>query len=452
MTRERLTTYWESVSTSFWFVPSLMILVAAGLAWVAGGLDQRVADDSTLPFLYRGAPGTARDLLATLLTSMMTMTSLIFSITMVVLSLASSQFGPRLIRIFMASKQTQFVLGCFVMTIIYCLLMSAMLGPVSGEAVRPLPSVTLALALVALSVCLLGLFQHSLARSIMSETVVHRVGGELDRLIHSFTPLRAPPDEKPDRLLPDAFAEAAFRFGPGKAGYIRAIAFDRLVEVAQDADCFVGLDFRAGDFVVEDGKGIGILSSRPVSEALRRAVREAVVIGAHRTPVQDVEFSIRHLVEVALRAMSPSLNDPYTAIAVIDQLSASLSLLLNRELPPGVFRDAGGRVRVICPRPTHASVIGAAFDQIRQNGAQKPFIVIHLLEAVERIAPHVRLAAHLDVLERQVALILDEVPQESTRAADRQVIARRAEAARTALQERRQQPLMEGEGPVTGAA
>ncbi|MBZ4690526.1 MAG: hypothetical protein JG765_1777 [Cereibacter sp.] len=446
MTREHLRTFWESMRTSFWFVPSLMIGLAALLAWGARLVDRRVAEGGELPLVYRAAPDTARDLVATLLTSMMTMTSLIFSITMVVLSLASSQFGPRLIRIFMASKRTQFVLGCFVMTIVYCLLLSAMLGAATGNDARPLPSVTLAVALVALSVCLLGLFQHVLARSIMSETVVRRVGGELDALIRGFEPLLGPPDETPERLLPERFAEESFRFGPGKGGYIRAIAFGRLVEVAREADCLVGLDFRAGDFVVEDGKGIGLMPPHR-SDRLCAEVRATIVIGAHRTPVQDVEFSIRHLVEVALRAMSPSLNDPYTAIAVIDQLSATLSLLLNRELPPGVFRDAEGVVRVICPRPTHASVIGAAFDQIRQNGAEKPVIVIHLLEAIERIAPHARLAAQLDRLGEQVELILGEAPRDRLQEADLGVILRRAEAARSALRDRR---LALNNGPAPG--
>jgi uncharacterized membrane protein len=133
-----------------------------------------------------------------------------------------------------------------------------------------------------------------------------------------------------------------------------------------------GLHFRPGDYVTGSGQAIGLYPSDRATPELARAVAGAISLGVQRTPVQDLEFSIRHLVEIAVRALSPGINDPYTAVAVIHRLTASLSRLMARAVPRGVFRDEGGEVRVVCPRPTYASLLSASFDQIRQNGTDKP--------------------------------------------------------------------------------
>jgi uncharacterized membrane protein len=123
--------------------------------------------------------------------------------------------------------------------------------------------------------------------------------------------------------------------------------------------------------------------------------------------VQDVAFSIRHLVEIAARALSPGVNDPYTAAAVVDRLSGSLARLMAARMTPGVFRDAEGQVRVVCERPTHASLLSAAFDQIRQSGADKPLVLIHLARAVGQIAEVLRTLDHAQMLRDQLRLIAD---------------------------------------------
>jgi uncharacterized membrane protein len=166
-------------------------------------------------------------------------------------------------------------------------------------------------------------------------------------------------------------------------------------------------------------------------------VAEAVVVGAHRTPVQDLDFAIRHLVEIAVRALSPGINDPYTAVSVISQLSAAMARLLGSEMPAGVFRDSGGRTRVLCPRPTHATTISSAFDQIRQSGGDKPLVVLNLIAAVERLAPHVRTPGQAELLRGQLDTILETARRAVPDASDRADIEARAEAARAALANRR---------------
>ena len=427
-----LRTCWDALRTSFWFLPALMGLVALVMAAVAPSIDGSLGTRGPW-FVYVSAPEDARNLLGNLFSSMITMASLVFSITMVVLTLAASQFGPRLIRTFMASRRTQLVLGTYVMTITFCLLCFASIGWRQGEEPFPYLSVTFAIALTLLSVALLIVHIHALARSIMSETIIGLVGRELDDGIEDLVPLGEGPGDDPEAALPDDFAEKAARSGLRQAGYIQAIEFAEIVRIAQDSDVLVGLYFRAGDYVIEGGKGIGIYPTERAGPDLHEAIARTITVGTHRTPAQDLEFSVRHLVEIAVRALSPGVNDPYTAAAVINQLSASLGRLMNRELPRGVFSDAEGTMRVICERPTYASLLGASFHQIRQNGGDKPLILIHLLDAIERIASRARTESQREALREELRRVSDTAEREIDDPADLATIRKRALVASRAL-------------------
>ena len=435
--KESLRTRWDTLRTSFWLVPSLMAVAATGLAAVSPLVDGwfGTGSDESMPwFVYVGAPGEARELLSTLLASMMTMTSLVFSITMVVLTLAANQFGPRLIRNFMSSAQTQLVLGTFVMTIVYCLLALSSVGWREGEGPFAYMSVSAAIVLALVSIALLVAHIHGLGRSIMSETLVERVGCELDDLIGELHPLDSRANDDPESALPDDFDTGATFLGTARSGYVQAIEFDDIIEAAREADVLVGLYFRAGDFVVEGGGGIGIYPRERSKPEVCETVRRAVVIGVHRTPVQDPDFSIRHLVEIAVRALSPGINDPYTAVAAVARLSASLSRLMGRALPQGVFVDEEGTVRIICPRPTYTSILAAAFDQIRQAGSDKPIILIHLIQAINRMAPHARTSEQIEALQAQVKLFLATAERSIADPSDILVVKRKVEEGRKALE------------------
>ena len=423
---------WDAITTSFWFVPALMGLAATWMAAQIPSVDGAVGEDAHW-LVYVGVQRDARDIVGTLLASMITMTSLVFSITMVVLTLAASQFGPRLVRNFMASRRTQFVFGTYVMTITFCLLSFASIGWRKGDGPFAYLSVSVAISLTLLSVALLIVHIHSLARSIMSETIIGQVGRELDDGIAELAPLGDRPEDDPETMLPDDFEENAAHCGLLRAGYIQAIEFAEIVEIARNSNVLVGLYFRGGDYVIEGGNGIGIYPAERASAELRKAIAQTVTVGVHRTPAQDLEFSVRHLVEIAVRALSPGINDPYTTAAVINQLSASLARLMTRALPPGVFNDDEGAVRVICDRPTYASLLGAAFHQIRQNGGDKPLVLIHLLEAVERIAPHARTESQCEALRKELRHLCDTAEREVDDPADLAKVRERARAASRAL-------------------
>ncbi|WP_175484553.1 DUF2254 domain-containing protein [Palleronia marisminoris] len=425
---------WDAVTTSFWFVPALMGLAATWMAALIPTLDGAVGEDAHW-LVYVGVPNDARDIVGTLLASMITMTSLVFSITMVVLTLAASQFGPRLARNFMASRRTQFVFGTYVMTITFCLLLYGSIGWRQGDGPHPYVSVSISIGLTLLSVALLILHVHGLARSLVSETVIELVGKELDDGITNLEPLEGGAGKDPEAALPADFQENAAFCGLRRGGYVQTIEFDELIDAARSAGVLVALRFRAGDYVVEGGRDIAVHPADQIGPELRDAIARAFTIGPKRTPVQDLEFSIRHLVEVAVRALSPGINDPYTAVAVIDRLSASLARLMSRALPRGVLTDETGEIRVIWKRPTYGSLIGAAFRQIRQNGGDKPLVLLHLLAAIQRLAPHVRTESQRDALNDELRTIAKTARREIKEPADLARVEQHVRAASEALGE-----------------
>ncbi|WP_410216496.1 DUF2254 family protein, partial [Paracoccus sp. (in: a-proteobacteria)] len=225
---------WDAVRTSLWFLPAIMGTLALALTWCALALDEWLGqgpEESFPSLIYVSEPEQARELLGVILPSMITMASLVFSITMVVLTLAASQFGPRLIRNFMGRLQTQLVLGTFVMTILYSLLLLASIGPgVEGESSAYL-SVTIAIGLTVLCVALLVLYIHGLASSIMSETLIEAVGSALDQGVRELRPLGEAAD--PEEALPDDFDGRATFCGVEASGYVQAIEFEGILDAAR---------------------------------------------------------------------------------------------------------------------------------------------------------------------------------------------------------------------------
>jgi uncharacterized membrane protein len=407
VTPQKLQVLWESLRTSFWFVPALMVAAAILLSWLAHLGDEWLSVwhlDRLPPAIYVSTADNARDVIATLLASMITMTSLVFSITMVVLTLAASQFGPRLIRSFMSSPHTQYVLGTFVMTSVYCLLVLGVIGSRSVQQQQAFATVSVAILLALISLVLLVLFLHFLARSIVSETVIERVGQELDKTLDSFTPLSGsnPVEAAP---LPADFDSAAAFFDFAKHGYIEAIEFERIVEAAVASDVLVRIMQAPGDYVAPGTLAIGVYPASRCNDELTGLIRKAVLIGIVRTPHQDPEFSIRHLVEIAVRALSPGINDPYTATAVINRLSAALVRITSLQLPTGEVKDKAGQTRVSVPATSYSSIFGATFNQIRQNAVGKPLVLIYLIDAIARTANSVKTNEQRDALLDQLHAI-----------------------------------------------
>lgn len=403
--------YFERIRTSYWFVPGMMTLFAAAMAFAGVTLDHRLADDLNLElnWVYTGSADGARQLLATVAGSMITVAGVVFSITVVGLSLASSQFGPRLLRTFMRDRANQAVLGTFISTYVYCLLvLRAVRGGDEGDQFVPQLSITIGVALAIISVAVLIYFIHHTAVSLQAPVVIANVYGDLHSTIrHLFPDQHVEVDAESGTSSSDAFDEACSReIAADRSGYIESVDEDHLLKAASEHDLQVRVRLRPGHFVARR-ETLALVSpwSEKSGEDLETAIREAIVIGPWQTPLQDVEFVINQLVEVAVRALSPGINDPFTAVTCVDYLGAAICELASRHMPKGTRSDDDGTPRLFLNAITFSDLLETAFRQIRHAARTSPSVLIRMLENLARVVPFVHSSIDRTAALRQATLI-----------------------------------------------
>lgn len=417
----RLMTIWERVRASLWGLPLLMVIAAGALAFAALNARIRVGDDPVW-FLYSGSAQQAPQFLSNLVSAMITMATLAISITMVVLTLAAQQLGPRLIRNFMADRRTQSALGLFIATVVYLLLvLRSTYGP---EGTVPNLAVTAGTGLVLLSLATLLLFVHHLARSIIADNVIDNVGAHLDGDITRLLPAV---DAKQPAPPPESDVKGAL-VTLSDGGYVQAIDYTAIVRAACEAEAFVELDIRAGQHAVP-GSILAYVSPQRAADDLSKAIRNAVVIGRERTAVQDLEYSVHQLVEIALRALSPGINDPYTAIAVIDRLTLSLRMAMSRGAAKSVWQDSGGKTRLLAPLTSFEGLVDAGFHQIRQLSEAMPAVLIRMADNIGELL-RVATDQQRPALEKHLRLVIAAGARGIADEDDRNDLKDRASAAR----------------------
>lgn len=416
----RLITIWDAVRSSLWALPLAMVCGACGLAFATLHLAVDLGGSSVW-YLFSGSSQQAPQFLSNLVTAMITMATLVVSITMVVLTLAAQQLGPRLIRSFMSDRRTQATLGLFVGTVIYLLLvLRSTYG--QSESVANL-AVTGGTALVLVCIVTLVLFVHHLAQSIVADNVIDRVGAQLDGDI-----ARLLPEETAKQ--PQAPSDIDKRGAPvllAHGGYVQAVDFQGIVNAAAQADAVVALDIRAGQHAVPGRMAAHVSPKKAAQDGLCQAIQNAVLVGRQRTAVQDLEFSIRQLVEIALRALSPGINDPYTANAVVDRLTLSIAFVMTRGAAKSVWQDQDGKVRLIAPVSTFDGIADAAFNQIRQQAL--PAVLIHMADNIGKLLQQAD-TAHRAALEKHLKLVVDAGRRSIAADEDLAVLEARAKEAR----------------------
>jgi uncharacterized membrane protein len=399
--------------TSFWFLPAAMAFGAAVLSMVSLTLDEAVKDSTvaSAAWIYGGGAEGARALLSTVAGSMITVAGVVFSITIVALTLAASQFGPRLLRTFMRDRGNQIVLGAFLSTYLYCLLVLRTIRSGADQEVVPHLSVTLALLLAVLSLGVLIYFVHHVSASIQASNLIAAVSGELTLAIDRLFPeclgeeADATQQDVPTTASPDHLANSGGGVTAAASGYIQALDNDALLRLARTHDILVRLERRPGHFVADGTLLATVWPASKLDEALGWRIRKSFVTGPERTPTQDVEFAIDQLVEIAVRALSPGLNDPFTAMTCLDRLGDALVRLAGRRIP-SPYRLEGDKLRIIAEPVTFAGVANAAFNQIRQYGRSSVAVTIRLLETIGQVAEHARRQEDLSVLRRHAEMVL----------------------------------------------
>ena len=429
---------WDRIRSGVWQLPAAMMVAGVLLFELALYLDVLAGAREFRPLGLHSSTGEdARNLLSVLVSAMMTMATLVFSLTIVSLSVAASQFGSRLVRSYVRDTRSKVTLGVFAMTIIYCLLA---LRAVSAETPAELvPQITVTLGLVLSVICVMAMvvLLHMVAHAIVVDEVIRRVGADLEESIAS---MPAKVDDAPSTVTPvlEVFPGTERPLFAHAEGYVEAIRYEHLAEQAQQHQVFVTLDVMAGDFVAK-GDRIGsfhVERDVPDAASLGEQLSASVLIGKERTPVQDLAFSIRHLVDVALRALSPAINDANTARVVVDRLRGALTRLFRKQLPSGRYSDAQGVLRVVGRRHSYVDHIAHALDPIRHSATAQPVVVITLLEALTKLMAHTSDPAILRFLMEQA-----EVTASETSGAPHDV--RKVELALAGTRERFEKRLLE---------
>jgi uncharacterized membrane protein len=437
----------EALRTNLWLVPSLEILAAVALYAGTHALDKAAYDGSlTLPsWMVFGSADAARQILTALAAAVITVVGVVFSITIVTLTLASTQFGPRMLRNFIRDRGTQFTLGTFVATFVYATLVLISIGPgTRGQDFVPHLSITTAVGLVTLSMAVLIYFIHHIATSIQLPQVIASIAKDLSRAIdaESDGTGRALESGPSVSELTRRMDESGGLVPAPTRGDLQFVRHETLVGLAAEKGAVIRLLLRPGHFVVE-GHPMATVWPPGAAESISVALRQAHITGPNRTLAQDLPFAVDQLVEIAIRALSPAVNDTFTALTCIDWLGASMCKVTDRWHPVRVHRDGHGYVRVITAHISYTRMIERAFEKIRQAGRGMPAVLIRQLEAITRIVDHTTTEHQRRLLLEQATMIVQASNESVPESADRVRVQREHEEVLAAL---------ERAGGVNGAA
>lgn len=376
---------WEEITSSFWFIPSLMSIGSFVLFSITQHLDRVTQSNLTqipmLPVVFSGGTNGAAAMVGLIAGSLITVMTTAFSVTIVALQLASSNYSPRLLRSFSADRGVQLVLGGFVATFVYSLLVLRAISAYKSAniEVSPAISVTVTVLLALVCVMLVIYFIQHAANLIQSTNIVRRAHRDtmraVSRLDDSYKAGSDISSRKP--LCYEVHTGRAWLHTPlqaraRKSGYLQHIEVDFVARAvaAGSGTTFVEFLYGPGDFIpagspvarVWRDRGIG---SEPHTE---NALLKGLVVGKERSLRQDFAFGLRQLSDIALKGLSPSLNDPTTAIQALDRLEAVFLVLGNKTLPQNVRRREinGGRVLIKVGYPDFDELVGVAFDQARR--------------------------------------------------------------------------------------
>ena len=366
------------LSDAFWFRPALMVVGATVLAPTVVAVEGWIKLPKLVErFVYTGGAAGARGLLGALASSTIGVAGTIFSITIAALSLASGQMGPRLIRNFIRDPGNQIALGAFVATFAYALLvLRTVRGPDEGGFV-PHFAVTLGLVFGFACIGVLIWFVHHAASGINADTVIEGVYHELVDHLAAHTKAEPDPVAPPVSEWVDASMVRLDR-----DGYIQHLDQDGLADWAAENRCAVRLLVRPGEMIYPRSV---VAMIKPYVKGAEGALDDALAIGGQQVPAEDLEFAARQLMEVAVRALSPGINDPNTAMTALDRFGSSLCRLAGNHLPSGVvLRD--DRPVLIWPATQYRGLLDCVLHPVRQNGASQASVMIRLLEMLANVA------------------------------------------------------------------
>ncbi|HEV2372611.1 MAG TPA: DUF2254 domain-containing protein [Streptosporangiaceae bacterium] len=430
----------EVLRTSLWFVPGVEVIAAICLFAGTLTVDRAAYNRSiTLPtWVVGGSADAASLILTTIAAAVITVVGVVFSIILVTLTLATTQFGPRMLRNFIRDRGTQLTLGTFVGTFVYAVLVLVSISPGPRGIFVPHLGVTVSIALMVADLGILIYFIHHTATSIQLPQVVASIARDLTEAIQT-----QGGDGQAARLADSGMQGpsvtellAAMESNGGvirapASGYLQFIKHNVLVAMATEAGAVISIDYRPGHFLVQ-GHPLGQVLPPEAVPAVATALGRAHVTGPYRTLTQDVSFGIDQLVEICLRALSPAVNDTFTALTCIDWLGENLCKIAKHWHPARVHRDQQGFIRVIATQPPYERLVQRSFEKVRQSGEGMPAVMIRQLDSITKIIADTSGPAQRRVLLEQAEMIARSADRTVHEAGDRADVRRYFEAVVTA--------------------
>lgn len=429
----------EVLRTNLWVVPGFEVAGAIVLFIVTVALDKAAYRGvfSVPPWVISGTADGARQILTAIAAAVITVVGVVFSIILVTLTLASTQFGPRMLRNFIRDRGTQLTLGTFVATFVYAVLVLVSIGPGPHGDFVPHIGVTLTLALMVADMAVLIYFIHHTATAIQLPHVIASIAQDLSDAIEVQGEADLPTGPAGQPRNGPSSAELLRRMEAGgglvkaaASGYVQFIRLRSLVRFAEEANAVISLNHRPGHFIVE-GHPIATVWPPEAAAQVSEILGRSHITGSHRTLTQDVSFGIDQLVEIAIRALSPAVNDTFTALTCIDWLGDNLCKIVKRWHPTRVYRDDQGLIRVVAAHPTYDRLVQRAFEKIRQAGIGMPAVMIRQLDIVSKIMLETTEVGQRRVLVEQAQMIQRSSERSVTEEADRADVRRSFEAVLT---------------------
>ena len=430
---------YDAIKTSFWFTPCLILFFTIISCMILLFIDLYAGLDAVhwLAFLYHADANITRSLLTTIASSVMTVVSITFSITIVALTTASSQFGPRLIRNFMEDKSTQMVLGVFISLFIYCLILVRMTDDFAEGHFLPGLTFAGAIAMTLCGILLLIYFIHHVSQNLQSDNIIDNVYSELQYSINQIFKQQKEEEDatssennaitKPDierKLVSPVNKREAIPLKSSACGYIQTINYAHLTKVMKKLDGYLEVSVNPGDFVVNRMITMNC-HIKHLSKEDEKSLHNGFTLGPKRTPIEDPEFAAHQLIEIALRALSPGINDPYSAIACVDKLTAMICNLTQENFPKGTTYDEDDIERVSYKTTSFQNLANIAYDQIRQYSQNCLAVQLRLLEGLIRVAEQASLPTHWSFVRHQKQMIEHSLKQQNLIDLDKKEVTNR---------------------------
>jgi uncharacterized membrane protein len=436
---------WDRLEVSFWFAPAIMALGAVLLAWVMYWIDGRIPNEAlqSSRFVLAGAPGEMRSALLNIAGTVLATAGVVFTLLTLPLSTVAAQYGSRLLRIFLGDRTTQVVLGMFVGTFVYCI--AAALSIPSGDAPRESPQLTATLGLylmLATFATLILLVQH-ISTMLQAPNIAAAAGAELRDVVSAEIPdlvasgddrarsTAGPTGEGAPVALPDTEGHPV---QVSESGYVQTVDPETILTLARERDLVIRLLHRPGRFIRPGAVVALVWPADRVDEQLDKLMRRAFQIGNGRTPTQDVEYAVNQLTEMAVRAMSPAINDPFTAMTCLDHMGDGLAKFIRQGEKGSHYYDRDGRLRLVLEPVTFDALLSAAFDMLRHASCDNASVLLHMLDVIGVIGRETKAPEARRQLLRHVSLIQAESQAGELIEQDRRAVQLSSQAVQTELE------------------